>query len=73
AVEMDEGAYGAGLIVEDLDGERSLHHSGAWLGFENEFVIVPESGVAAAVLCNYSDSDSEELIEEVVALALESE
>lgn len=58
-VDTDEGdEYGGGITVgTDDDGETVLSHSGSWAGFLTDLVVFPDSGLAASVSCNRSDTD----------------
>lgn len=44
--------YGLGLVVEDYRGHRVVHHGGNIDGFSSQVAVIPEAGVAVAVLTN---------------------
>lgn len=71
AVESGDGdQYGAGLIVGTDRGRRVIAHSGIWLGFRSELLLVPEQKVAVVVLCNGSTNGEDKLRDAALALVL---
>jgi CubicO group peptidase (beta-lactamase class C family) len=51
--------YGAGVWVEEVDGQDVVWHSGGWQGFVSYFAVIPDEGLTVAVLCNRADADWE--------------
>ncbi|MFB6398587.1 serine hydrolase domain-containing protein [Polymorphospora lycopeni] len=51
-VETSSGSYGYGWRTRDLDGVRTVHHSGATAGYMSSLVLVPEQDLAVIVLHN---------------------
>jgi len=49
--------YGLGVQVVDIDGQRSLGHSGRLLGFRSAVRWLPDQEIAIAVLTNQSRTD----------------
>ena len=62
--------YARGLIVEDYRGLRSVSHGGAWMGFRSELLRFPDTGMAAAALCNVGESDPSALARAVADVVL---
>jgi CubicO group peptidase (beta-lactamase class C family) len=44
--------YGYGWNVVDLDGRRTIRHTGGTLGFESLLTIWPDDGLAVALCLN---------------------
>lgn len=65
--------YARGLIVEDYRGLRAVSHGGSWAGFRSELLRFPESGIAAAALCNAGSSQPWALLRAVADIALEDQ
>lgn len=51
-VETSSGGYGYGWRIRELDGLRTVHHSGATAGFMSSIVLVPEQDLAVIVMHN---------------------
>jgi D-alanyl-D-alanine carboxypeptidase len=49
--------YGLGVQLVDIEGQRSLGHSGRLLGFRSAARWLPDDGIAIAVLTNQSRTD----------------
>lgn len=68
--------YGFGISETDLEGWRSLTHSGGWGGFETTFVVVPEAKLAVAGTCNAEEvfpvAEQSELGADIAAAFLKS-
>jgi D-alanyl-D-alanine carboxypeptidase len=45
--------YGLGVEVGTLDGHREIEHSGEVTGFVSDNIVLPDDGVAVAVLTNH--------------------
>ncbi len=54
--EIGEFHYGLGLSLEHYRGERTVSHSGSWLGWGNLMTILPERRIGVAVLTNRAPS-----------------
>jgi CubicO group peptidase (beta-lactamase class C family) len=52
SAEIGDVHYGLGLEIARYRGERLIAHGGAWSGYTCEFRMLPERGVAVAVLSN---------------------
>jgi CubicO group peptidase (beta-lactamase class C family) len=52
SAEIGDVHYGLGLEIARYRGERLIFHGGAWSGYTGEFQMLPERGVAVAVLSN---------------------
>jgi CubicO group peptidase (beta-lactamase class C family) len=59
-------AYGSGLYLAKRNGKGVIGHGGSWVGFTNDFRVVPELGVVAVALCNidsiYPQIDAETFV-----------
>jgi D-alanyl-D-alanine carboxypeptidase len=62
--------YGYGVQVIDIDGRRSLGHSGRLLGFRSAVRYLPDQGVSIAVLTNQSRTDPAPIVRALLRLAL---
>jgi len=60
---------GLSWFLSDYAGYQTVSHGGRDTGYQTNFVIVPDAGVAVIVLTNYSGSD--DTVSEVTRLALE--
>jgi D-alanyl-D-alanine carboxypeptidase len=63
-------SYGLGVQALEIDGRRTLGHSGRFLGARAAARWLPEERIAIAVLTNQSRSDPGPLVAELLALAL---
>jgi len=62
--------YGLGVQVIDIDGRRTLGHSGRLLGFRSAVRYVEDGGVSIAVLTNQSRTDPGPILRSMLRLAL---
>jgi D-alanyl-D-alanine carboxypeptidase len=62
--------YGYGVQVIDIDGRKSLGHSGRLLGFRSAVRYLPDQGVSIAVLTNQSRTDPAPIVRALLRLAL---
>jgi CubicO group peptidase (beta-lactamase class C family) len=49
--------YGLGWRIMEQDGEKIVGHSGGQSGVSTYFMLCPEKGTAAAVMCNLQNAD----------------
>ena len=71
---LDDGrpiTYARGLMVDKYRGLRRVQHGGAWMGFRAELMRFPDTGIAAAALCNVGSSSPSALLARVVDVVLE--
>ena len=54
--EVGDLHYGLGLMVQHYRGERTVSHSGSWLGWGTLMTLLPERGIGVAVLTNRAPS-----------------
>lgn len=66
----DVSPYGMGAFIEDLEGYRSITHSGSLAGFNARVAHYPEAGIAVAVLANTSTPKTEAIRDAVARAAL---
>ena len=62
--------YGLGVFIEDDNGHRTIEHSGEVTGFVSDNIVLPDDGVAVAVLTNHMASGASQ-IARLVASAVE--
>lgn len=62
--------YGLGVQVLDIDGRRTLGHSGRLLGFRSAVRYLPDGGVSIAVLTNQSRVDPGPILRSLLRIAL---
>jgi len=62
--------YGYGVQVIDIDGRRTIGHSGRLLGFRSVVRYLPDQGVSIAVLTNQSRTDPGPILRSLLRLAL---
>ena len=62
--------YGYGTQVVEIDGLRTLGHSGRLLGFRSALRYLPDQGVAIAVLTNQSRTDPAVIVRSLLRIAL---
>ncbi|HSL76796.1 MAG TPA: serine hydrolase domain-containing protein [Candidatus Limnocylindrales bacterium] len=62
--------YGYGTQVVEIDGHRTLGHSGRLLGFRSSVRYLPDQGVAIAVLTNQSRTDPATIVRNMLRIAL---
>ena len=65
--------YGLGVQLVDIDGERSLGHSGRLLGFRSAVRWLPDQDIAIAVLTNQSRTDPGILVRALLDIAERTE
>lgn len=53
--------YGLGVEVTDLNGHREIEHSGEVTGFVSENIVLPDDGIAVAVLTNHMANGAGEI------------
>jgi hypothetical protein len=68
----DTIAYAFGLGVGDLRGAATLSHGGSWAGYRSTFLLVPEHGLAVAVLGNSADVDAGPLGRRIAEIYLDA-
>jgi D-alanyl-D-alanine carboxypeptidase len=62
--------YGYGTQVIDVDGYKTVGHSGRLLGFRSAVRYLPDQGVAIAVLTNQSRTDPATIVRNMLRIAL---
>jgi D-alanyl-D-alanine carboxypeptidase len=62
--------YGLGVQLIDIDGHRTLGHSGRLLGFRSAVRYLPDEDVSIAVLTNQSRVDPGPILRSLLRLAL---
>ena len=62
--------YGYGTQVVEIDGLRTVGHSGRLLGFRSAVRYLPDQGVAIAVLTNQSRTDPAVIVRNMLRIAL---
>jgi CubicO group peptidase (beta-lactamase class C family) len=62
--------YGYGVQVIEIDGRRTLGHSGRLLGFRAAVRYLPDQGVSIAVLTNQSRTDPGLIVRSLLRVAL---
>ena len=62
--------YGYGTQIVEIDGHRTLGHSGRLLGFRAAVRYLPDQGVAIAVVTNQSRTDPATIVRNMLRLAL---
>jgi CubicO group peptidase (beta-lactamase class C family) len=65
--------YARGLMIDDYRGLRAVSHGGSWMGFRAELLRFPDSGIAAAALCNIGSSQPWALLRAVADIVLEDQ
>lgn len=63
----DGAGYGAGIALDDVEGQTVLSHGGSWTGVSSYLQVQPADELAVAVACNIDDLDAEGLGAAVVA------
>ena len=59
-----------GVQVLEIDGRRTVGHSGRLLGFRSAVRYLPDQGVSIAVLTNQSRTDPGPIVRSLLRLAL---
>ena len=62
--------YGYGTQIVEIDGHRTLGHSGRLLGFRSVIRYLPDQGVAIAVVTNQSRTDPATIVRNMLRIAL---
>jgi D-alanyl-D-alanine carboxypeptidase len=62
--------YGYGVQVIEIDGLRTVGHSGRLLGFRSAVRYLPDQGVSIAVLTNQSRTDPAPIVRSLLRIAL---
>ena len=63
----DDGVgYGGGLSIDEVDDGLLLSHAGSWIGVASSLQMLPDAGLAVAVLCNGDDIDADGLATELL-------
>ncbi|MFL5687254.1 MAG: serine hydrolase [Chloroflexota bacterium] len=62
--------YGYGTQVVEIDGRRTLGHSGRLLGFRSAIRYLPDQGVSIAIVTNQSRTDPGPILRSLLRLAL---
>ena len=62
--------YGYGTQVVEIDGHRTLGHSGRLLGFRSAIRYLPDQGMAIAVVTNQSRTDPATIVRNMLRIAL---
>ena len=62
--------YGYGTQVVEIDGHRTLGHSGRLLGFRSAIRYLPDQGVSIAVVTNQSRTDPATIVRNLLRIAL---
>ena len=62
--------YGYGTQVVDIDGVRTLGHSGRLLGFRSAMRYLPDLGISIAVVTNQSRTDPATIVRALLRVAL---
>ena len=60
---------GLSWFLSDYAGHQTVSHRGGDIGYQTDFYMVPDAGVAVIVLSNYWGPES--TVEDVTRLALE--
>jgi hypothetical protein len=67
-----EGAYGFGLLIDQLDGLRRIWHTGGIQGFNSVLSWLPDIGLRTAVISN-GEALPSDVVEEQIIAALTSD
>ena len=59
--------YGGGLYLTDTRGRSSFGHDGLDSGYRARTLAVPSENLAIAVLCNSSESDPANVVDEIIS------
>ena len=62
--------YGYGTQVVDIDGVRTVGHSGRLLGFRSAVRYLPDQGISIAVVTNQSRTDPATIVRALLRIAL---
>lgn len=53
--------YALGLMVDDHDGLKMIHHGGSWGGYRAEVIRFPDRALSVSTLCNSDNVDASAL------------
>ena len=72
AEEGDEGGFGIGFSIGELDGHRSYGHGGAIYGFATTFEVLPDEKIGAVAVANMDvvNSVTSRVVEQALRLML---
>lgn len=64
---LDDGVgYGGGLGIDEVDDGLLLAHAGSWVGVASSLQMLPDAGLAVAVLCNGDEIDADGMASELL-------
>lgn len=64
--------YGFGLGIEERFGEKSVRHTGSWVGFNAVYDRFPDLGMSVVVFCNSLELSASALGNEVAKLTVQA-
>ncbi len=67
----EELRYAGGLVHGTLEGEATLRHGGAFVGFRAEILRLPERQLSVIILSNRGDAEPEDQADAIARLLLE--
>jgi CubicO group peptidase (beta-lactamase class C family) len=62
----DTLSYAFGLQLGELNGRRTVGHSGSFMGFRADFIRLPDDGMSVAALCNLGGINPSSLNRELI-------
>ena len=65
--------YGLGVQVITIEGQRTLGHSGRYLGFQNTVRYLRDKGIAIAILTNQNTHDPAKLLHTLIKIVAPKE
>jgi len=63
--------YGCGWVIGEYDGEPSVGHEGAWVGFQSSVLYLPNRKFGVVVLSNLAELPIDELSDQVADIYLQ--
>lgn len=71
-ITSDDGKvrYGYGWMIGEMEGWRTLEHSGSTIGFRNFLIRIPERSMFVVVLMNRADGPAEQLARGIASQVL---
>ena len=66
-----ETGYGLGWGIGQLDGTKMVAHSGGQSGVSTDLVLLPEKGLAVAVMCDLEGADASGLARSIAEILLQ--